>query len=54
MENKKEKKGLFQRLMRSKKVKKSPCCGGFEIEEIPEENSDTDNEKKTIKDKDNS
>lgn len=54
MENKKEKKGLFKRLMGSKKVKKSPCCGGFEIEEIPKENDDTDNEKNAKKDKDNS
>jgi len=54
MENKKEKKGLFQRMMGRKKAKKSPCCGGFEIEEIPEENADTDNEKKAKEDKDNS
>lgn len=49
MEAKKEKKGLLKRFLRSMKPKKSSCCGGFEVEEIPEENAD--NEKKLNEDK---
>ena len=39
MENKKEKKGIFSRLTGGAKPKKSPCCGGFVLEEIPEKKS---------------
>ncbi len=50
MEN--EKKGLFAKLLKSKKDKKCSCCGGFEIEEInDEENVATEKDAKP-KDKD--
>jgi len=52
MEN--EKKGLFERLTGNKKVKKSSCCGSFEIEELPEENADNKNDKISKKEKSNS
>lgn len=39
-----EKKGLFGRLTGNKKAKKSPCCCGFEIEELPEETAENKNE----------
>lgn len=39
MDEKTEKKGLFKRLIKTKTVKKSPCCGGFVVEEIPEKES---------------
>lgn len=50
MENKKEKKGIFSRLTGGVKPKKSPCCGGFVIEEIPE--GKKENEKKPHSPKD--
>lgn len=37
MENKSEKKKIFNLIRGSKQPKKSSCCGNFEIEEIPEE-----------------
>ncbi|WP_162862627.1 hypothetical protein [Acetivibrio cellulolyticus] len=40
MSNENEKKGLFERLTGGKKEKKKPCCCGFEVEEISEENGD--------------
>lgn len=46
MKNENEKKGLFERLIGSKKEKKSCCCCNFEVEEIPEEN-DNKKEKET-------
>lgn len=36
MDKKTEKKGLFERLIKTNTVKKSPCCGGFVVEEVPE------------------
>jgi hypothetical protein len=36
MINEDEKKGLLSRLTGRKKTKKSPCCGGFVVEEVPE------------------
>lgn len=56
MKNENEKKGLFARLIRNKKTKKSSCCGNFVIEEIPEENKDKkkENEKESPKDNGNS
>ena len=49
-ENENEKKGLFERLIGIKKVKKGSCCGDFELEEIPDDKEDNDNTK-TPKDK---
>ena len=37
MKNENEKKGLFARLIGSKKDQKSSCCSNFRIEEIPKE-----------------
>ena len=37
MNEKAEKKGLFKRLIKTNTVKKSPCCGGFVVEEVPEQ-----------------
>lgn len=50
MRDENEKKGLFGRLVGSKKVKKSSCCGSFELEEIPEEKDENTNPE-TPKDK---
>lgn len=36
MNEKAEKKGLFKRLIKTNTAKKSPCCGGFVVEEVPE------------------
>jgi seryl-tRNA synthetase len=47
MSKENEKKGFFERLLGGNKSKKGSCCGGFEIEEIPENNKD----KETPKDK---
>ena len=44
MKNENEKKGLFKRLLGDKKVKKGSCCGNFEIEEIPDDKEDNNNE----------
>jgi hypothetical protein len=46
MTNGNEKKGLFEQLNGSKNTKKSSCCGNYEIEEIPEENTEKENETK--------
>lgn len=51
MKNENEKKGLFDRLIRGEKAKKSSCCGNFQIEEIPEENNEDKSKKKSQKDK---
>lgn len=40
MEKENEKKGLLGRLAGNKASKKSSCCSGFELEEIPEEKDD--------------
>ncbi|WP_169717566.1 hypothetical protein SPSIL_046720 [Sporomusa silvacetica DSM 10669] len=45
-----EKKGFFERLLGGNKDKKGSCCGGFEIEEIPDENENNKG-KETPKDK---
>ncbi|NLB52200.1 MAG: hypothetical protein GX808_04590 [Syntrophomonadaceae bacterium] len=37
MKKENEKKGILERLTGGKKANKSSCCGGFRIEEIPEE-----------------
>ena len=50
MKNENEKKGLFERLIGSKKVKKDSCCCSFEIEELPE-NKEYNTNEKTPKDK---
>ena len=47
MSKENEKKGFFERLLGGNKSKKGSCCGGVEIEEIPENNKD----KETPKDK---
>ncbi len=54
MENKKEKKGIFSRLTGGAKPKKSPCCGGFVLEEIPEEKKESGKEPHSPKDKNGS
>lgn len=36
MKSEEGKKGLLARLTGRKKPKKSPCCGGFVVEEIPD------------------
>lgn len=45
MENKNEKKGIFNMLKGMKKDKKSSCCCGFQIEEISDESTDSKNTK---------
>lgn len=40
-----EKKGFFGSLI-GNKAKKGSCCGGFELEEIPDANKDSKNVKK--------
>ena len=42
MEEKKEKKGILGRLIKPRRPQKSPCCGGFVIEEVPDERPGTD------------
>lgn len=37
IKDEKEKKGLFAKLIDLSKPKQNPCCCGFEIEEITEE-----------------
>ncbi|OQB56434.1 MAG: hypothetical protein BWX98_01819 [Candidatus Aminicenantes bacterium ADurb.Bin147] len=54
MENKKEKKGIFSRLTGGAKPKKSPCCGGFVLEEIPEEKKESGKEPHSPKDENGS
>lgn len=41
MENDKEKKGLFERLLGKKKEKKGSCCCNIELEEVPDNKEDT-------------
>lgn len=53
MKNESEKKGLLSNLVGKRKAKKSCCCSGFEIEEIPEENEDK-KEKESKQEKSNS
>ncbi|MEL7566551.1 MAG: hypothetical protein AAGU27_16955 [Dehalobacterium sp.] len=50
MGNEKEKKGLFEFFSGKKAKKGSCCCGGFEIEELPEKDEKEEKEK-TTKDK---
>ncbi|MCX6572272.1 MAG: hypothetical protein NT006_12795 [Candidatus Aminicenantes bacterium] len=54
MKNEDEKKGLFARLTGRNNTKKSPCCGSFVIEEIPEEKKEDDKGKDSPKEKRNS
>ena len=54
MENKKEKKGIFSRLTGGAKPKKSPCCGGFVLEEISEGKKESGKEPPSPKDEDGS
>lgn len=50
MKNENEKKGLFARLNESKKAKKGSGCCSFEVEEIPDEEQEkNENEKKPPK-----
>ena len=49
MKNENEKKRLFARLNENKKTKKSSGCCNFEVEEIPEEDKEKENEKKPQK-----
>jgi len=51
MKNENEKKGLFERLVGSKRAKKSSCCCSFEIEELPEKTTDIEDSKDTLKSK---
>jgi hypothetical protein len=43
MKNEDEKKGLFARLTGKKKASQNPCCGGFVVEEVPEEENKNEN-----------
>ena len=54
MENKKEKKGIFSRLTGGAKPKKSPCCGGFVLEEISEGKKESGKEPPSPKDENGS
>ena len=54
MKNENEEKGLFRRLVGSKKAPKSSCCCSVELEELPEENADNKNEKEPHKEEENS
>ncbi|NSW92706.1 MAG: hypothetical protein HPY74_19030 [Firmicutes bacterium] len=54
MKNDNEKKGLFDRLTGSRKAKKSSCCCNFEIEELPDENTNSKTQKTPEKEKGNS
>lgn len=40
MSSENEKKGLFGRLLGTKKPEKSSCCGSFRIEAIPDDEAD--------------
>lgn len=46
MENEKKKKGLFERLVGSKKEKKSSSCCNIEIEELPEDTTEKNESEK--------
>lgn len=52
MSNEKEKKGLFGLFSGKKSKKGSCCCGGFELEELPEKDETEEKKEKenTIKD----
>lgn len=54
MENENEKKGFLERLLGGKKAKKSSCCCNIELEEVPEENTDSKETKGSDKNKDSS
>lgn len=54
MKNESEKKGFFERLTGGNKAKKGSCCCNIEIEEIPEENTDSKDPKDPPKPKKNS
>lgn len=54
MKNENEKKGLFERLIGSKKVKKSTCCCNVQVEELLEENADHKDPQDAAKAKNNS
>lgn len=54
MKNEGTKKGLFARLTGRNKAKKSPCCGNFVLEEIPEEDKKNEGVEDSPKDKRNS
>jgi len=53
MKNENEEKRLLRRLVGNKNSKRSCCCN-FEVEELPEENSDNKDMKETKKDNGNS
>jgi hypothetical protein len=50
MKNKNE-KGVFELLKGKKKDKKSSCCCGFQIEEIPDEKDESTDSKSTKEEK---
>lgn len=54
MEKENKKKGLFERLIGSKKTKKSSCCCNIELEEVPEENTTSKDAKDSDKNKNSS
>lgn len=45
MKKENEKKGILERLIGGKKDSKNSCCGGFRIEEIPMEPTDSNDSK---------
>lgn len=45
---KKDKKGFFERLIKGKKAKSGSCCGGFELEERPNESDINDSKNSNI------
>ncbi|WP_434512060.1 hypothetical protein [Desulfitobacterium sp. AusDCA] len=49
MQNENEKKGLFGRLFGGNKSKSGSCCGGYELEAIPDESGNKENDKKNRK-----
>ncbi|MBU7008074.1 hypothetical protein [Phosphitispora fastidiosa] len=49
MNNENKKKGLFESLFGSKKDKKGSCCGSFQIEELPEENTEKKDSEASLK-----
>jgi len=53
MKNENEKKGLLSRLLGGQKEKTNSCCGGFRIEEIPEESAENKDAKVVSKPEDN-
>ncbi|HPL98774.1 MAG TPA: hypothetical protein PLS45_02615 [Bacillota bacterium] len=53
MSSENEKNGIFRRIIGSRKPPKSSCCCNVELEEMPEENADKDNDNKSSAGKDN-